>query len=297
MFVVGLFLSNALKVRVTAGAQRRLMRERENPDVDLTDLVPLEPSRMGLLLPLSIFLVLVGAGMIVRYTGSDDVSAAALTIQGLVPVAAVVAEFYLYNPMERREPQPTWVDRWLARRQARWERRLESVQDQEGPRQSPSDDDVRGRARRPRHRATRSRRPVARPMAMRSPKLRAGGTAPRSGRSVLDIYKNDRLLRRAVKQSYVQNGKLKSRTDVYDWDRRLSSLRTKAFKKGLDNPKFKARPGYRPYKHSAFGDLREGRQKLPKAMHGPDARRAPLAAVRRALRRGTPTGTDKRYFR
>jgi hypothetical protein len=134
-------------------------------------------------------------------------------------------------------------------------------------------------------------------MAIRPLKLRATGTGPRPGRSVLDIYKNDRLMRRVVKKSFVQSGKLKSRTDVYDWDRRLSGLRTKAFKKGLDDPKFKARPGYRPYKHSAFGDLREGRQKLPKAMHRPDAQRAPLAAIRRALSRDKPTDADKRYFR
>jgi hypothetical protein len=130
VFVVGVFLSNALKVRVTAGAQRRLMSERKDSGIDFTSLVPLEPSRLGLLLPLSIFLVLVIAGVIVRYTGSDDASPAALAIQSLVPVAAVVAEFYLYNPMERREPQPTWIDRWLARRKARWERRLESIEGQ-----------------------------------------------------------------------------------------------------------------------------------------------------------------------
>lgn len=130
VFVVGLFLSNALKVRVTAGAQRRLMNERADSGDDVAGLVALEPSSLGLLLPLSVFLVLVVAGVIVRATGSDDASPAALAIQSLVPVAAVVAEFYLYNPMERREPQPNWIDRWLARRRARWERRLESIDTQ-----------------------------------------------------------------------------------------------------------------------------------------------------------------------
>ena len=30
----------------------------------------------------------------------------------------------------RREPRPTWIDRWLDRRKGRWERRLESIEGQ-----------------------------------------------------------------------------------------------------------------------------------------------------------------------
>jgi hypothetical protein len=126
--------------------------------------------------------------------------------------------------------------------------------------------------------------------------LRVNIGAPRPGRSVMDLYRGGRLVRRTVHKSVVVKGRVGTRVDDYRLSPKLHGAYGKLFRRALDEPALKAKPGYRFYSHRASGLLSDGYRTQPVLFHGAQ-RRPPLEAIRRTLRRDTPSGPDKRYFR
>jgi len=132
-FVVGLLLAHGLKTFALSRAQRSLLADRpEFPGRER--LVVTRPGLVWTATAGTVFAVLAVLVAAIRYEGlsAPERNIYIALVQALVPVVAVLAELWLYNPAERPEPQPNWIDRRLDAQRALLARQLQAVQERTG---------------------------------------------------------------------------------------------------------------------------------------------------------------------
>lgn len=128
-FAAGVLVAHGLKTLALNRAQRSLLGDQ--PELADSGLVVARPQLPWTLLAGVVFGFLCVLVAVVRYEGlrTQDRHLAIALVQALVPVVAVLAELWLYNPVDRVEPQPNWVDRRLEASLAGYQRQLEAVQE------------------------------------------------------------------------------------------------------------------------------------------------------------------------
>jgi hypothetical protein len=126
VFAAGLTLSHQLKTLVVASRQRAYLDGRA--DEEGTALVPLEVSIPMVVCTAIVFLLLCAAGLAVRVEGGEE-QWGALILPASIPLLVVLVEAYVHDPLERRGPSETWVDRLIRGRKARYEHRHDRLLD------------------------------------------------------------------------------------------------------------------------------------------------------------------------
>jgi hypothetical protein len=123
VFGAGFLAAVQLKRVVMARRQRELLAEARNPDPKLI-LLAENPLFLGI--AGVFFLGMVVLGFLVRITNeSTEVNLFMVAMAALVPLLAAVTELFLYDPMQREELRPNFLDRILAHRRAKLARKLE----------------------------------------------------------------------------------------------------------------------------------------------------------------------------
>jgi hypothetical protein len=127
VFGAGFLTAVQIKREMVSRRQRQLLDELREPDPRL---VVLSRNRRLTIAACVFFLLMIVLGIIVRVSNeSDDYNPAMVLLAGLVPVLAALVEVFLHDPMERQEARPNWIDRFLGKRQAKWERKLAIIEE------------------------------------------------------------------------------------------------------------------------------------------------------------------------
>jgi hypothetical protein len=136
VFVVGLGMSHQYKAVIVARAQRELLREADAGALVIDEavrrrLVTMRPSPLILYSSTAVFSLLLLGGMFIRLQGAGDENLAAVVFQSLIPLAAVITELYLHDPIERMAPRRTRKEKKLLKEIAKLEEKLRGIREKE----------------------------------------------------------------------------------------------------------------------------------------------------------------------
>ena len=133
VFVVGVVFTHSLKNLIAARAQRELLREADHGQLKIDPevrekLVTVKSPLPSLLSSGVIFVVLLGAGYLLRLQGSLVSDPVVTVFQSLIPVVGVATELYLFDPFHRVPPGLGRRYRQLSKKLVRLEYRLKGIQ-------------------------------------------------------------------------------------------------------------------------------------------------------------------------
>lgn len=133
VFVVGVVFTHSLKNLIAARAQQELLREADQDRLEIDPavrekLVTLKSPLLPLLSSGLIFVILLGAGYLLRLQGTAVSDPVVTVFQSLIPLVGVAAELYLFDPFRRVLPGLGRQHRRLSKKLARLEHRLEGIQ-------------------------------------------------------------------------------------------------------------------------------------------------------------------------
>lgn len=132
VFIVGLVFTHGLKNLIASRAQRAMLREEGTGEITIdpavrAKLVTIRASALSMLTSGLVFLVLLVAGVKVRVDGAANGSIATVVFQALIPLVAVAAELYLFDPFHRVAPGFGRKHRQLQKERAGLEHRIEGI--------------------------------------------------------------------------------------------------------------------------------------------------------------------------
>lgn len=116
VFIVGILLAQAIRRGTLFHAQRKLLKELNKANEDITGLRLSSYSRW-MTLSFAVFYIFFTAGAVVlRYQGGGREQPGLLLLQTMIPIVGVMLELLIDDPTEVRLPQRTIYDWWLSRR-------------------------------------------------------------------------------------------------------------------------------------------------------------------------------------